>query len=118
MENETMTKLMIGLMMAGALLVGCGDKAGGDKGGEKGADKGAAAAGGDSIGVKECDDYLKKMEGCIKNMPAEGKAPSEAALKQNRDAWKQMAAEPATKGALAGACKTALDAIAANPACK
>lgn len=106
-----MTKWMIALLAAGALLAGC-NKDGGKSG------DGSTAASADSIGVTECDDYLKKMESCLGKMPAQAKAASEAAFKQNRDAWKQAASTPAGKEGLKTACKAALDAIAQNPMCK
>ena len=53
-----MNKLMIALMVAGAFAVGCG----GEKSGASGS---GAAAGGDKIGVQECDDYIAKMLNAI-----------------------------------------------------
>jgi hypothetical protein len=103
--------MMVGLLVAGGLfvgVVGC-DKKDGD---------GKAGAAGDSIGVTECDDYFKKMDSCMAKMPAESKAATEAAMKQNRDAWKQAASTSAGKDGLKTACKAALDAMASNPACK
>lgn len=75
------------------------------------------AAGGD-VGVAECDDYIKKMEGCMGKMPAEAKTAMEQGFKQSKDAWKQAAATPQGKEGLKTACKAALDALANNPACK
>ncbi|HVY45588.1 MAG TPA: hypothetical protein VHB21_06895 [Minicystis sp.] len=106
-----MTKLLIGLMMAGALLVGC------DKGGEGGAKtegtgKAASASGsGDSIGVAECDEYFKKVEECFGKNPAV-KAAMADSVKQNKAAWKQAAATPAGKEGLKTSCKMAVDALA------
>src|SRR5690348_936974 len=125
-----MKKLLVVAMLSGFVFVGgCDDKKkeggagtekaaekGGDKAGEKGGDKGG---GGGGIGVPECDDYLKKMEACLGKMPAEAKAAMEQGFKTNRDAWKQAASSsPAAKEALKPGCKAALDALAANPACK
>lgn len=106
-----MTKWMIALIAAGALLGGC------SKDGDKAAD-GKTAAAGETIGVAECDEYLTKMEACMGKMPAEAKAVQEAAFKQSRDAWKQAAATPQGKEGLKTGCKAALDALANNPACK
>ncbi len=80
--------------------------------------KGEAAGGGDKIGVQECDDYLTKFEACLKDVPEAGRPAMEQAMKQNRDAWKDMAKEPATRAGLKTACQTALDALKQNPACK
>lgn len=112
----------IGLVvLLGALFaVGCGDKGGGGDASAKPAASGEAkSGGGDSIGVAECDDYLKKMEACLSKVPAEGKPAMEQAMKANKDAWKQAADQGgAAKDALKTGCKTALDALASNPACK
>jgi hypothetical protein len=111
-----MTKGFLGVLLfalaAVGMGVGCG---GGDK--KEGDDKGAAASG-DSVGVAECDDYLKKMEACIGKMPAEAKAAQEQGFKASRDAWKQAAATPQGKEGLKATCKASLDALAANPMCK
>jgi hypothetical protein len=106
-----MTKLMIGLLMASALLVGC------DKGGEAGKDGKSGdgkAASGDTIGVAECDDYFKKLEDCISKNPALKASMGGDAMKQQKDGWKQMASNPATKDSLKTSCKTAADALAAS----
>jgi hypothetical protein len=110
-----MTKLMIGLMMAGALLVGC------DKGGEagmktegsaKGAEKGAAASG-ESTGAKECDDYLKEIEECAKKNPAIGK-PMLDTIAQTREAFKAGLSVGASKDATVQSCKQSADALKAS----
>lgn len=101
-----MKKLMIALMMAGAFAVGCGEKG-------SGAESGAAAAG-DSVGVAECDDYLKKMEACF-SKDAATKAAMEPSMKTTRDSWKQAAAAGgAAKDGLKQACTAAAAAIPAN----
>jgi phage tail sheath protein FI len=104
-------KLAIALVLGAIFAVGCGDKK------EEG--KSDTGSSGDKIGVAECDEYLTKMEACLGKMPAEAKAASEQGFKANRDAWKQAAsAGGAAKDALKTGCKTALDAMAANPMCK
>ena len=61
---------------------------------------------------------MKKMTDCMGKMPAEVKAAQEQAFKASKDAWKAAAATPQGKEGLKTACKAALDALAANPACK
>jgi len=78
----------------------------------------AAAAGGDSVGVKECDDYLAKFKVCVSKTPDVGKPAMQQAYDANLQMWKQLAAEPATKGTLPSTCKQAFDALASNPNCK
>jgi hypothetical protein len=106
MEACKMKKMMIALLLAaGAMVftVGC----------EKKPEEGAKA-GGDSVGVAECDDYLKKMDACFAKDPAT-KTAMEGSLKQSRDAWKAAAASGgAAKDALKTSCKTMVDAIPAN----
>ncbi len=104
-----MTKMMIALLMASALVVGCSKEGGGD---------GKSGAAGDSIGVAECDEYFKKMEACMGKMPAEAKATYESSMKQNKDAWKAAAATAEGKAGLKTGCKAALDGIANIPQCK
>ena len=102
-----MNKLMIALMVAGAFAVGCG----GEKSGASGS---GAAAGGDKIGVQECDDYIAKMEACFAKDPAT-KAAAEPGLNTARKAWKDAAAQGGpTKDAL----KTSCAAMMASVPCK
>jgi hypothetical protein len=109
-------KRLVSVMMiigVGVLLGACDKKS--DAGGE-----GAGAGGGASAntGVKECDEYITKYEGCFQKMDAVTKAAAEPAFKAQRDAFKQAAGTPAGKTALVSQCKTLLDGLANNPACK
>jgi hypothetical protein len=86
--------------------------------GEAGCDRGGGSAstdGGDAIGVRECDDYLKKWQDCYKD-PA-SKAAARPALDQMVAAWKKEAAAPANRVAVAASCKMALDDFP-SAACK
>ena len=60
-----------------------------------------------AVGVKECDDYMKKWADCYKD-PAM-KAAAKPALDQTVAAWKQAAATPQGKTGLATSCKMMLD---------
>lgn len=65
---------------------------------------------GEKIGVAECDDYLDKYESCISSkVPEAARAQLEASMKQTRDSWRSLAANPQTKSSLAAACKMATD---------
>jgi hypothetical protein len=67
-------------------------------------------ASGEKIGVADCDDFLNKYEACISDkVPAQARAQYEASIKQWRDSWRQLAANPQTKASLAQACKMAAD---------
>jgi hypothetical protein len=70
----------------------------------------AAAEGGDSVGVPECDEYIGKYTKCVADkIPAAQKALMEKSLTAMKDAWKKAAETEAGKKGLAVACKTALD---------
>jgi hypothetical protein len=72
-----------------------------------------AADTGDSTGVPECDDYIKKYEACLTKI-AKAAPQVEDQMKKSfettRDAWKKAAANPTTKAGLAAGCKQATDA--------
>jgi hypothetical protein len=95
--------MVVGLMVALTALLACNKDSG--SGGSGGG--GGAAAGGDAIGVKECDDYMKKWADCYKD-PAM-KAAAKPGLDQTVAAWKQAAATPQGKAGLATSCKMMLD---------
>jgi len=72
-----------------------------------------AVAGGDSIGIPECDLYLTKMTECLGKLPDAAKSAVEQGMKANRDGWKQAITAgggDAAKTALAGTCKQILEA--------
>jgi hypothetical protein len=95
--------MVVGLMVALTALLACNKDSGAGSGGSGG----SAASGGDSIGVKECDDYMKKWSDCYKD-PAT-KAAAKPGLDQTVAAWKQAAATPQGKAGLATSCKMMLD---------
>jgi hypothetical protein len=103
-------------LLATAFIAGCDKNEGGAEGAKPGAEaaKAGAAAG---TGVKECDDYFAAVEKCVKVMPAEAKAGLDQAAKTIRDTL-TAAGSPEAKQAMGASCKSALDALAANPACK
>lgn len=69
------------------------------------------AATGDSIGVPECDEYIAKYEKCIGDkVPEMARGALKEAFEKTRTSWKELAANEATKGALGGACKQAMEA--------
>lgn len=74
-------------------------------------DKKADVATAGNTGVAECDDYIAKVEACVMNkVPADQREIFKSSMDQQRAAWEKAAANESTKGALAGACKQALDA--------
>ena len=71
------------------------------------------ASTGEKIGVPECDDFIAKYEACTSKVPEAGRAAYKSAVDQWRASWKKLAANPATKGTLAAACKQAAEQQAA-----
>ena len=75
------------------------------------------APAGDSVGVAECDEYIKKYEACLTKIAS--KAPqAEPALKTafeaQRNGFKTAASTPQGKATLATACKQAIDTAKAS----
>jgi hypothetical protein len=67
-------------------------------------------ASGEKIGVAECDDFLDKYDACVKDkIPESVRAQYQASIAQWRKSWRDLAANPQTKGTLANVCKTQLD---------
>lgn len=72
--------------------------------------KPADVAATDSIGVPECDEYIKKYEMCLNSkVPEAARASMKTAFDQTRKSWKEAASNPSGKSALASGCKTALE---------
>jgi hypothetical protein len=70
----------------------------------------STASSGEKIGVADCDDFIAKYDACVTaHVPEQARAQYNASLKQWRDSWRQLAANPATKGTLASACKQAAE---------
>jgi hypothetical protein len=85
------------------LAVGCGNK---EAGGED------TAGSEQAIGVVECDDYIKKMDAFLADLPEEARSARAAGFAAMRDAWRETAKTPAGKDSLKAACKAQLDALA------
>jgi len=71
----------------------------------------APTAGGDKIGVTECDDYIAKYEACVNSkVPEAMRATVRAQLDTARNSWRQLASTAQGRAGLAQACKAAHDA--------
>ena len=69
-----------------------------------------AAASATEFGVPECDEYFKKYLACIDSkVPEAARAQVRQGLDQTKAAWKQAAANPDAKAALATGCKQATE---------
>jgi hypothetical protein len=115
-----MKKLLGALVIVAVSIAAFGCNKDSGSGGAGGGGGGAAASTG-GTGIKECDDYIAKYEGCFKNMDAITKAAAEPAFQAQRDAFKSAAAAattPDAKAAVVTSCKQAMTSLASNPACK
>lgn len=66
----------------------------------------------DSVGVPECDEYIKKYEACLLKIAQ--KAPQiepdlKKAFQTQRDGFKQAASNPSSKAMLPGQCKQLIE---------
>jgi len=67
---------------------------------------------GDSVGVAECDEYIKKYEACltkIADKAPQAQGPLKTAFEQQRNAFKQAASTEQGKTSLASTCKQAIE---------
>lgn len=71
----------------------------------------SSSSSGESIGVPECDDYLRDFRDCIASkVPEASRAELSEALEQNVATWRSAAASPEGKAGLAVACTQAREA--------
>jgi curli biogenesis system outer membrane secretion channel CsgG len=101
-------------ILCAAILIGCGktetSNTAGDNSNKAATTGGSSttASAGDKIGIPECDDFLAKYEACVTGkVPEQARAAYQTGIKQWRDSWKQLAANPQTRGTLAATCKQA-----------
>ncbi|MDT7540544.1 MAG: hypothetical protein QOE33_448 [Acidobacteriota bacterium] len=74
-----------------------------------------ADASGEKIGVAECDDFIAKYDACVSGkVPAAARAQFQSSVKEWRDSWRKLAANPQTKGTLAQVCKTSMESSRAS----
>jgi phage-related tail fiber protein len=65
----------------------------------------------DKVGVAECDNFITAYEACVSSkVPAASREQLKAAVAQWRTNWKKLADNPQTRGTLAAACKTQVEA--------
>jgi hypothetical protein len=73
------------------------------------------ASTGEKIGVAECDDFIAKYEACVTGkVPAAQQATVKSSIETWRKSWRDLAANPQTKGTLASVCKSSLDQAKAS----
>lgn len=109
--------LFVFFILCAAILIGCsktetgnsnGSSTNSNTAGSSNTSGSSTTASGDKIGIPDCDDFLAKYESCVNGkVPEQARAAYQTGLKQWRDSWKQLAANPQTKGTLAAACKQA-----------
>ena len=74
---------------------------------------------GDSVGVAECDEYIKKYEACLTKIAAKNpqiEGTLKTAFEAQRNGFKTAASTPQGKATLATACKQAIDTAKASTA--
>ena len=68
------------------------------------------APAGDKVGVPECDEYIEKYEACLNSkVPEAQRTMFKSSFETMRKTWKETAANPQAKAALATGCKQALE---------
>jgi len=75
------------------------------------------APAGDSVGVAECDEYIKKYEACLTKIAKDAPQAQpglKTAFEAQRKAFKDAAANPQSKATLASTCKQAIDTAKAS----
>ena len=81
-------------------------------GGAKTETTNTASTSADSVGVAECDEYIKKYEACLtkiaKDAP-QAQPGMKTAFESQRKAFKDAAANPQAKASLASSCKQAIE---------
>jgi len=65
----------------------------------------------EKVGVAECDNFITAYETCVSSkVPEASRAQLRQAVATWRTQWKKLADNPQTRGTLAAACKTQLEA--------
>ena len=65
----------------------------------------------EKVGVAECDNFITAYETCVSSkVPEASRAQLRNAVTTWRAQWKRLADNPQTRGTLAAACKTQLEA--------
>lgn len=109
-----MNRAIVGLVVVGALLFACGKKD--SAGGAAASSSAGAAASVTGVGIKECDEYIAKIQACFAK-DSKLKEEAEAGFKAQTDAWKERAVSD--KDGTQALCKTAVATIGiAYPSCK
>lgn len=63
------------------------------------------------IGIEECDSFLTAYDNCVSTkVPEAARAQYKTVINNWRTEWKKLADNPQTRGTLAGACKTQMEA--------
>jgi hypothetical protein len=64
-----------------------------------------------AVGVAECDTFITAYEKCVSTkVPEQARGPLRDSVARWRTEWKILADNPQTRGTLAAACKTQLEA--------
>ena len=70
-----------------------------------------ATAAAEKVGVAECDNFITAYENCVSSkVPEDRRAQLRNAVATWRAQWKKLADNPQTRGTLAAACKSQIEA--------
>jgi hypothetical protein len=70
-----------------------------------------ATASAEKVGVAECDNFITAYENCVSSkVPEASRAQLRNSVATWRAQWKKLADNPQTRGTLAAACKTQIEA--------
>ena len=94
------------VLLAFVMVVGCKGKESGGSGASSASASAPIVVPGGVVGIKECDEYITKVNACLTKDPAL-REQNEAQVKAQTENWKSMA--QSDKAAATSACKTALD---------
>lgn len=64
-----------------------------------------------TIGIPECDEFLRKYEACIAKAPEEARSGMQTTLTTWRSSWRALAASPITRETTAQNCRAAADSV-------
>jgi hypothetical protein len=68
--------------------------------------------GGGKVGVKECDDYISKLDACAAKVGGKDGEQMKSMAKMMREAWSKDAKNPDAKKYLAETCESAVEDLA------
>jgi hypothetical protein len=69
----------------------------------------STASSGEKIGIPECDEFITAYEACVAKVPDAQRTQYKENIEAWRKTWRQLAANPMTRGTLAAVCKQSVE---------